>query len=47
MSQTYKDFDLVIVNDGYGDIAGLTEKYPELNIIELPSAVELLIIEHR
>ncbi|MEZ7206955.1 glycosyltransferase [Pseudoalteromonas sp. DY56-GL79] len=38
VSQTYKDFDLVIVNDGYGDIAGLIEKYSELNIIELPSA---------
>ena len=34
-AQTYKDFDVVVVNDGYKDFEKIKEKYSKLNIIEL------------
>ncbi len=33
--QTYKDFDVVVLNDGYGSLEGFKTKYPDLNIVEL------------
>lgn len=34
--QTFKDFDVVVVNDGYKNFDALKKKYATLNIIELP-----------
>lgn len=34
-SQTYKDFDLIIVNDGYENFTRIKDKYLNLNIVEL------------
>ena len=34
-SQTYKDFDIVVLNDGYKDFDKLKMKYKELSFIEL------------
>ena len=39
--QTWSDFDLVIINDGFGDLSELKEKYKKLNIIELSSAYSI------
>jgi glycosyltransferase involved in cell wall biosynthesis len=33
--QTYKGFDIVVINDGYDGFEDLSKKYSELNIIEL------------
>ena len=33
--QTYKEFDIIVVNDGYENFKELESKYSELNIIEL------------
>ena len=33
--QTYKEFDIIVVNDGYEDFKVIKKKYNELNIIEL------------
>ncbi|MDA9319338.1 glycosyltransferase [Candidatus Thioglobus sp.] len=35
LRQTYKDFDIVVVNDGYENFKKITNSYSELNIIEL------------
>jgi len=34
--QTYKNFDVIVVNDGYEDFDKIKEKYCELNVVELP-----------
>lgn len=34
--QTYKNFDIIVVNDGYKNFEFLQQKYPNLKIIELP-----------
>ena len=34
-NQTYKNFDIVVVNDGYNKFDEIKEKYKNLNIIEL------------
>lgn len=39
--QTCSKFDLVILNDGFGDLKNLKEKYKKLNIIELPTAYNI------
>jgi len=36
-SQTYKEFDLIVVNDGFGSIEHLRLKFPSLRITELIS----------
>lgn len=36
--QTVQGFDVILVNDGYGDINQLRAQYPSLNIIELEAA---------
>ena len=36
--QTWKKFDLIILNDGFNDFQLFKKKYSNLNIIELPSA---------
>jgi len=33
--QSYKNFDVIVVNDGYKDFGKINAKYPSLNIIEL------------
>ncbi len=35
IKQTYKEFDIVVVNDGYDNFGEIKEKYNDLNIIEL------------
>lgn len=35
-AQTYKNFDVVIVNDGYKNFGVFQQKYPNFKIIELP-----------
>lgn len=35
-NQTYKEFEIVVVNDGYEDISKLKEKYSNLKILEIP-----------
>jgi len=35
--QTYKYFDLILLNDGLEDLSVFKREYPSLNIIELPS----------
>lgn len=37
-NQSYKDFDLIIINDGYENIQDLVREYSCLNIIELKSS---------
>jgi glycosyltransferase involved in cell wall biosynthesis len=34
-NQTYKDFDIIVVNDGYKDFEAIRKLYQKLNIIEL------------
>ncbi len=34
-NQTFKDFDVIVVNDGYKNFNDIYTKYPDLNIIEL------------
>ena len=34
-SQSYKNFDVIVVNDNYNDFEGLKVKYNNLNIVEL------------
>ena len=34
--QTCKDFDVVVVNDGYHGVEKFINQYPALNIIDLP-----------
>lgn len=36
IQQTYKDFDIVVINDGYRNFEKIISKYSNLNIIELP-----------
>lgn len=36
--QSVQGFDVVLVNDGFGDLSALKAQYPQLNIIELESA---------
>ncbi|MBD1558476.1 family 2 glycosyl transferase [Vibrio sp. S9_S30] len=36
--QTVQGFDVILINDGYGDISRLRSQYPSLNIIELEPA---------
>jgi len=35
-NQTYKEFDIVVVNDGYKNFGKIKQKFSELRIIELP-----------
>jgi len=37
-SQTLQNFDVIALNDGYLEFNKIKEKYPSLNIIEIPSA---------
>lgn len=37
-NQSWKAFDLILLNDGFGDFQRFKEQYKNLNIIELPSA---------
>lgn len=37
-NQTYKEFDIIVLNDGYGNLKSIKEKYPFLKIIELKSS---------
>lgn len=39
--QTNQCFDLILLNDGYGDTSKLQRTYPELNIIELKSEANI------
>jgi len=34
--QTYKNFDVIVVNDSYKDFDKIKEQYCELNVVELP-----------
>jgi sugar O-acyltransferase (sialic acid O-acetyltransferase NeuD family) len=37
-NQTWKEFDLIVLNDGFNDFHRFKEQYNNLNIIEIPSA---------
>jgi sugar O-acyltransferase (sialic acid O-acetyltransferase NeuD family) len=37
-NQTWKEFDLIVLNDGFNDFTRFKEQYNNLNIIEIPSA---------
>lgn len=39
--QTWHKFDLIVLNDGFGDLKYIKEKYTNLNIIELPTAYSI------